>query len=111
MEGLKRISDIMDSLRKELPHSIVSYTVEKVRDYKNNTVTCLKTGEVSGTGLPASNVMYYELNDNAWVCIRPSGTEPKLKIYAGVKGSSLEDALKLSEMLHKNIREMYIDKT
>ena len=111
MEGLKRISDIMDSLRKELPHSIGSYTVERVRDYKNNTVTCLKTGEVSGTGLPASNVMYYELNDNAWVCIRPSGTEPKLKIYAGVKGSSLEDALKLSEMLHKNIREMYIDKT
>ena len=62
------------------------------RDYKLDTVKDMATGEVKPTGLPASNVLYYERPDNAWVCVRPSGTEPKVKIYYGVKGTSLEDA-------------------
>ena len=52
----------------------------------------MKTGEVTATGLPGSNVLYYELSDNAWCCVRPSGTEPKIKFYVGVKGTSLEGA-------------------
>jgi len=63
-----------------------------VRDYKADTVKDLATGEVKPTGLPSSNVLYYELEDNAWLCVRPSGTEPKIKFYFGVKGTSLEDA-------------------
>lgn len=65
-----------------------------VRDYKEDTRKDTVTGEVSKTGLPESNVLYYELSDNAWCCMRPSGTEPKIKYYFGVKGSSLEDAEK-----------------
>ena len=63
-----------------------------IRDYKNDTRKDLATGKVEPTGLPSSNVLYYELNDNAWCCVRPSGTEPKIKFYFGVKGSSLEDS-------------------
>ena len=63
-----------------------------VRDYKADTRTDVKTGAVTSTGLPASNVMYYELDNNAWCCVRPSGTEPKIKFYFGVKGTSLQDA-------------------
>ena len=63
-----------------------------VRDYTEYTVTYTKTKEVNPTGLPKSNVLYYELTDDAWVCVRPSGTEPKVKFYIGVKGVSMEDA-------------------
>ncbi len=63
-----------------------------VRDYTADTVTDTKTKEVKPTGLPKSNVLYYELTDDAWVCVRPSGTEPKVKFYIGVKGVSMEDA-------------------
>ena len=63
-----------------------------MRDYKEDTRKDLVTGEVTKTGLPTSNVLYYELSDNAWCCVRPSGTEPKIKYYFGVKGTSLADA-------------------
>ena len=63
-----------------------------MRDYKEDTVRDLKTGAVTGTGLPRSNVLYYDLSGGAWLCVRPSGTEPKVKFYYGVKGTSLEDA-------------------
>jgi phosphoglucomutase len=61
------------------------------------------TGEVKTTGLPSSNVLYYDLEDGAWLCVRPSGTEPKVKFYYGVKGTSLEEANKLSEELGKEV--------
>ena len=60
------------------------------------------TGEISTTGLPKSNVLYYELEDNAWCCVRPSGTEPKIKLYMGVKGKTNEDANSKLEKL-KNV--------
>ena len=69
----------------------------------------METGEVKPTGLPNSNVIYYDLTDEAWLCVRPSGTEPKVKFYYGVKGASLEDADKKSEELGKEVLEM-IDK-
>jgi phosphoglucomutase len=63
----------------------------------------METGAVTKTGLPASNVLYYELSDNAWCCVRPSGTEPKIKYYFGVKGTSLEDAEKKLEHLKEDL--------
>ena len=69
----------------------------------------MKTGEVTTTGLPSSNVLYYDLSEDAWLCVRPSGTEPKVKFYYGVKGTSLEDAQKLSKELGEEVLAM-IDK-
>ena len=77
--------------------------MERIRDYKEDFIKDLRTGETVPTGLPASNVLYYELNDNAWVCVRPSGTEPKLKFYCGVKGRDLEDANRLVVELDKDL--------
>lgn len=92
IEGLEKIGQIMNALRAEAPKEIGAYQVTAVRDYKNDTITDIATGAVRPTGLPSSNVLYYELTDDAWVCVRPSGTEPKVKFYFGIKGSSLADA-------------------
>lgn len=92
IEGLEKIGQIMNTLRAEAPKEIGAYQVTAVRDYKNDTITDIATGAVCPTGLPSSNVLYYELTDDAWVCVRPSGTEPKVKFYFGIKGSSLADA-------------------
>lgn len=92
IEGLEKIQTILNTLRQNPPKTIGDYTVQAYRDYKADTITDAATGEVSATGLPASNVLYYDLNDDAWVCVRPSGTEPKVKFYYGIKGVSLEDA-------------------
>ena len=92
IEGLQKIQEIMETLRNETPSEIAGYKVLSARDYKKDTITDLATGEVTPTGLPGSNVLYYELSDNAWCCVRPSGTEPKIKYYFGVKGTSLADA-------------------
>ena len=71
----------------------------KFRDYKKDVIKDMQTGEETKTGLPNSNVLYFELTDDAWVCVRPSGTEPKVKFYYGVKGTSLEDANEKSAKL------------
>ena len=78
----------------------------KVRDYQQDTVTDLKTKEVSPTGLPKSNVLYYELEGGAWVCIRPSGTEPKVKFYIGVKGDSLTDSVEKAKELGQTMLDI-----
>ena len=92
IEGLQKIQEIMNSLRQNLPTEFAGHKVTAVRDYKADTITDVATGAVKPTGLPNSNVLYYELTDDAWVCVRPSGTEPKVKFYYGVKGTSLADA-------------------
>jgi phosphoglucomutase len=92
IEGLAKIGEIMDTLRKETMIEIGGYKVLKVRDYANDSITDTATGKTEPIGLPSSNVLYYELEDEAWVCVRPSGTEPKVKFYIGVKGSSMEEA-------------------
>lgn len=109
LEGLAKIQSIMDTLRKETPAKIGRYEVVAARDYKADTIKDVKTGEVKPTGLPSSNVLYYDMNDGAWLCVRPSGTEPKVKFYYGVKGSSLEDAKALSDELGREVLSM-IDK-
>lgn len=106
IEGLEKIQSILETLRKDTPKSIGGYEVLKARDYKKDTIVDLKTGETTTTGLPSSNVLYYELEDDAWVCVRPSGTEPKVKFYYGVKGSSLAEADEKSESLGKEVLDM-----
>ena len=76
----------MNSLRDDTPSEIGGYQVLSARDYKKDTIKDMKTGEVTATGLPASNVLYYDLSDDAWLCVRPSGTEPKIKFYIEVMG-------------------------
>jgi len=102
-EGLEKIRMIMDTLRQQQPASFGEYRVLKIRDYQNDAIRDLESGEVTPSGLPKSNVLYYELNDNAWIAARPSGTEPKLKFYCGVKGSSMEDADAKLEMLNTDL--------
>ena len=92
LDGAEKIQNMLKSLRENPPKEIGGLKVLKSRDYQNDTITDLTTGETVPTGLPASNVLYYELENNAWLCVRPSGTEPKIKFYYGVKGSSMEDA-------------------
>lgn len=92
IEGLEKIQQIMETLRAKTPEEIGGYRVTAVRDYRNDTIRNVATGEVRPTGLPSSNVLYYEMTDDAWVCVRPSGTEPKVKFYFGIKGTSLADA-------------------
>ena len=106
IEGLEKIQNILETLRKEPPAEIGGYGVQRARDYKAGTIKDLRTGETSDTGLPASNVLYYELENDAWVCVRPSGTEPKVKFYYGVKGTSLTDADVKSDEMGKAIMEM-----
>ncbi|MCI8863729.1 MAG: phospho-sugar mutase [Lachnospiraceae bacterium] len=92
IEGLAKIQSIMENFRTNTPEGFGDYKVLSARDYKLDTIKDMATGEVGPTGLPSSNVLYYDMNDNAWLCIRPSGTEPKIKFYYGIKGASLEDA-------------------
>lgn len=90
-EGHAEIQGMLDKLRSNPPKEIGGYKVLETRDYNNNTVT-KADGTVTETGLPKSNVLYFDLEDNAWCCARPSGTEPKIKFYMGVKGNSFDDA-------------------
>lgn len=99
IEGLEKIQAIMDNLRMHTPSAIGPYPVLEARDYKLDVRKNMITGETSKTGLPSSNVLYYDLPDHAWLCVRPSGTEPKIKLYYGVKGTSLSDAEQKSKEL------------
>lgn len=91
-EGSEQIAAIMEGLRANPPKEFGSWKVLAMRDYTKDERTDLITNEKSSTNLPYSNVLYFELSDDAWCCARPSGTEPKIKFYMGVKGESLEDA-------------------
>lgn len=106
IEGLAKIKNIMDTLRNNTPAEVGGYKVVSARDYQLDTIKDMATGEVKPTGLPASNVLYYDMNDGAWMCVRPSGTEPKIKFYYGIKGTSLEDADAKSTAFGKAVQAM-----
>lgn len=93
IEGMEKIKSIMNEYRNNPPLTAGNYQILKYRDYMADTITDVKSGEVIPTGLPKADVLYYEMNDDAWCAIRPSGTEPKIKFYYGVKGDCREDAL------------------
>ena len=109
LEGLQKIQEIMETLRRESPKELGGYQVVSARDYKSGVIRDLATGQERPSGLPASNVLYYDLTDDAWLCVRPSGTEPKVKFYYGVKGTSLEDADRKSEAFGKEVLKMIED--
>lgn len=100
-DGAKQIDSMMEKLRADVPKSIGCMRVTQFRDYREDVKIDMTSGKKSGTGLPKSNVLYFELENSAWCCVRPSGTEPKIKFYVGVKGKSIEDA----EALLQNITE------
>ncbi len=109
VEGLQKIQEIMETLRRESPKELGGYQVVSARDYKSGVIRDLATSQERPSGLPASNVLYYDLTDDAWLCVRPSGTEPKVKFYYGVKGTSLEDADRKSEAFGKEVLKMIED--
>lgn len=106
IEGLAKIQEIMNTLRGDAPKEIGGLKVLAARDYKEDKIQDFTTGETKPTGLPKSNVLYYELEDDAWVCVRPSGTEPKVKFYIGVKGTSMADADEKSASLGRQVLDM-----
>ena len=101
--GAEKIKEILNNLRKNPLETIGGYKVLEFRDYSENTIKNMITGEISNTDLPKSNVLYYELENDAWCCVRPSGTEPKIKFYIGVKEESLEKAEEAIKVLGEDI--------
>ncbi len=106
VDGAERIQKILEDMRKEPLKKIGAYEVAALRDYEADTRLELASGKVTPTGLPKSNVLYYELEGGAWCCVRPSGTEPKVKFYMGVKERSLDAAEKALEGLKDAMREI-----
>ncbi len=98
-EGAEKIKEMMTNMRNTPVEKIGEYKVLTFKDVEKDYVKDMVTGEESKTGLPKSNVLYYALEDNNWCCVRPSGTEPKIKLYMGVKGTSDADAAKKLEAL------------
>ena len=103
MDGIARIENMMREKRENPIQTIGGFKVLKMRDYLIDEVKDMVTGEKSSTGLPKSNVLYYELENNAWCCVRPSGTEPKIKFYYGVKGEDISDAVKKLEAVKADL--------
>jgi phosphoglucomutase len=109
IEGQEKIRAIMETMRKETPTAVGGYNVLSARDYKLDTVKDMSNGETKPTGLPQSDVLYYDLTEDAWLCVRPSGTEPKIKFYYGVKGDSMADADERSARLGEAVMAL-VDK-
>lgn len=103
-EGAKEISALMDGLRNDPPGEFAGFKVEEFRDYKSKKARNFLSGESFDIELPPSNVLYFKLENEAWCCARPSGTEPKIKFYMGVKGESFEDAVKKEKLLTEAVR-------
>lgn len=106
IDGAKQIAKIMDSLRANPPKEFGDLKVLSVRDYQSGMVRNMVSGKESSTGLPTSNVLYFDLTEDSWCCARPSGTEPKIKFYMGVKGKDLEDADKKNRALTEALKKI-----
>ncbi len=105
-EGAKQIAAMMEHIRNDVPKSIGGLTVVQFRDYREDAKIDMADGRKETTGLPKSDVLYFELEDNAWCCIRPSGTEPKIKFYMGVKGSDEEEAAGKLKFLTEAVKNL-----
>ncbi len=108
-DGTEKMQKILSNMREDIPKKIGDYDVLRVRDYKEKKIYDLKSGTTGETILPVSNVLYFELSDHAWACVRPSGTEPKVKLYMGVKGLSEEDALRKIESLKTSLVKLVLN--
>ena len=105
-DGAVKIKELMETIRNHPPKELGGLKVLKFRDYKKNFIRDIKTKKETETGLPESNVLYYDLEDNAWCCVRPSGTEPKVKFYMGVKGNTEKEADTKLEKLKKAVMKL-----
>ena len=105
-EGAEKIKAMMSNMRNKDIEQIGDYKVIKFKDVDRDYVKDMITGEESNTGLPKSNVLYYELENNSWCCVRPSGTEPKIKLYIGIKGENMENANEKLEKLSKAMEDL-----
>lgn len=104
IDGAEKIKAILNNLRNNSPKIIGQYKVIEARDYDTGIIENYETEEKYETKLPKSNVLYYKLENAAWCCIRPSGTEPKIKFYIGIKGNSMEDADKKLQELSNAVK-------
>ena len=109
VEGSKKIGHIMNILRANVPEEVAGYKTRVVRDYRLEYIRNIGTGEVKPTGFPNANVLYYELENDAWLAVRPSGTEPKIKFYYGIKGSSYDEAQKESAAFGDKVMDLIYD--
>ena len=109
VEGSKKIGHIMNILRANVPEEVAGYKTRVVRDYRLEYIRNIETGEVKPTGFPNANVLYYELENDAWLAVRPSGTEPKIKFYYGIKGSSYGEAQKESAAFGDKVMDLIYD--
>ena len=107
-EGAKKINEMMENMRQNLPQTIGKYRVQEFKDIKLDIVKNMITGETSKTGLPTSNVLYYSLENDAWCCVRPSGPEPKIKLYIGVKADTMEKAKADLEELKDAMKKLVV---
>lgn len=104
IDGSRQIAEMMDKLRNDPPKNFGELEVKEFRDYDRDVTKDLTAGEERPTGLPKSNVLYFDLTNDSWCCARPSGTEPKIKFYMGVKGTSIEDAQDKVEKLTEALK-------
>ena len=106
IEGVEKIKTIMETLRKNPPSTVAGKKILAVRDYQTSVRTEVATGKTDKILLPTSNVIYLELEDDNNFVIRPSGTEPKIKLYCLLKGDTQEDAEKLAELVKEDIKNI-----
>ena len=105
-DGAEKIKSMMTEMREKNIDKIGEYKVLEFRDYDKNIIKNVRTGEVTETGLPKSNVLYYDLENNSWCCVRPSGTEPKIKLYMGIKADSMEKSERKLEELKQAMEDL-----
>lgn len=105
IEGAEEIKKMMENMRNNPPKELAGLKVKSFGDYSKQEIID-ENGNKTSTGLPKSNVLYFDLENNAWICVRPSGTEPKIKFYMGVCGNSMEDADNELKALENAVKEM-----
>ncbi len=105
-QGAEKIKQIMENLRKNPPKKFGNYKILKIKDYLTRECNNKVENKITKIDLPTSNVLYYDLQDNSWCCVRPSGTEPKIKFYIGIKGNSMEDSQEKIESLKRSVLEI-----
>lgn len=103
IDGVMKISKLMEKMRINPPSEVSGRKVLKVRDYNTGIITDLITNEKTETGLLKSDVLYFELEEDSWFCARPSGTEPKIKYYFGVKAGSMREADEMLKMMEESV--------
>ena len=105
-DGAKKIKNMMENVRNNPPKAIGKYKILKFRDYLNGTIKDYNTEEIIKVELPKSNVLYFELENDFWCCMRPSGTEPKIKFYMGATGENIEDAKNKVNEVTEGMKEL-----